>query len=274
MNPFVFACITPHGSEIIEALSGHNPELMAKTRQSMEILGRDMEAAKPDAIVVLTPHGVRISEQFAITNCERMVGELEEEDGSRVEMERFVDRELAWSIYEEAALAGVRIGSINFAVSEGPYSCLPLDWGALVPLYFMPDVPVVVITTSYELEYEDHVRLGKHLAKAVQASGKRVGLIASCDWSHAHAADGPYGYHPAAAKLDAQVVELIRENKLEDMMALDEGFVEDAKPDGIWQALVLAGAIPQAARDVEFLSYEVPTYFGLMCAAYYNRSSK
>lgn len=50
MNPFVFACMTPHGSEIIEELSQQDPGLMGKTRASMEQLGREMAAAKPDAI--------------------------------------------------------------------------------------------------------------------------------------------------------------------------------------------------------------------------------
>jgi hypothetical protein len=31
MNPFVFACITPHGGEIIPALSGHDSARMGKT---------------------------------------------------------------------------------------------------------------------------------------------------------------------------------------------------------------------------------------------------
>ena len=81
MNPFVFACITPHGSEIIEERSLHNPQLMSITRASMEQLGRSMEEANPDTIIILTPHGVRIDGQFAIADCERMYGELEDNGG-------------------------------------------------------------------------------------------------------------------------------------------------------------------------------------------------
>ena len=51
------------------------------------------------------------------------------------------------------------------------------------------------------------------------------------------------------------------------MTEFDEDFIEAAKPDGIWQTLILAGAIPPAERKIELLSYEVPTYFGLICAA-------
>jgi hypothetical protein len=50
MNPFVFACITPHGGEIIPELVGSKPERMALTRKNMEKLGNLMSAAKPDGI--------------------------------------------------------------------------------------------------------------------------------------------------------------------------------------------------------------------------------
>jgi aromatic ring-opening dioxygenase LigB subunit len=267
MNPFVFACITPHGSEMIEELSSHNPRLMAKTRESMHKLGQAMAEAKPETIIVLTPHGIRLEGQFCVSDSERMYGELEEGHG-KVTMERNVDRGLARAIAQSAKEQGLPVGVANFATAQGPLSCLPLDWGVIVPLYFMPKVPIVVMTPSRSISLEEHVRFGQIIAEVVAQSGKRVGLIASCDWAHAHAEDGPYGYHEAAAKLDEQVVELIRTNRLEDMMNFTPDFIEDAKPDGIWQALILAGAIPKEDRRVEFLSYEVPTYFGLICAAY------
>lgn len=271
MNPFVFACITPHGSEIIEALSQPNVNLMKTTRTSMQRLGEWMTSADPDVIVVLTPHGLRIDGQFAVTDSERMLGEVADH-GASVTMERPVDRNLAKAIVAATQTTGIPVGAVNYATSAGPLSCLPLDWGAVVPLSFMPNVPIVAITPSRLMAYENHVRFGRVLAQVVRESGKRVGLIASCDWSHAHDETGPYGYHPAAAELDKEVVGFIQSNDLERMMDLDAQFVEDAKPDGIWQALMLAGAIDRADRHVEFLSYEVPTYFGLICAGYHQRA--
>ncbi|MBT2645069.1 hypothetical protein J7I80_22875 [Bacillus sp. ISL-41] len=50
------------------------------------------------------------------------------------------------------------------------------------------------------------------------------------------------------------------------MADFDEGFIEAAKPDGIWQTLILASAIPPEERHIEILSYEVLTYFRLICA--------
>ena len=267
MNPFVFAAIAPHGSEIVGALSGNDPALMARTRASLETLGRQMSAATPDTLIVLTPHGTRVEGQFAVANSERMRGSVEHQ-GSAVEMERAVDRQLAQSIAAAASEDGVPTALLNYATHEGPLSCLPLDWGAIIPLHFMPEVPVVVINPPRGTDFTPHLHFGAALSRAVAESGKRVGLIASCDWSHTHDAAGPYGYHGAASQLDAEVVRHLQSGDLEALASFGPQLIEDAKPDGVWQTLVLAGAIPAGARLPALLSYEVPTYFGLICVGF------
>ncbi|QOR66133.1 extradiol ring-cleavage dioxygenase [Cytobacillus suaedae] len=267
MNPFVFSCITPHGGEIIPELSKSISIRMEKTRTSMWKLGEQMAQANPDTIVVLTPHGTRIDGQFSISSCERMIGEVEE-NGELFKMERPVDKEIAISIVNEAKTLHLPVGGINFGTSEGPFSCLPLDWGTIVPLRFMPTVPIVVITPSRYISYKEHIQLGEAIRNVASKSTKKIGLIASCDWSHTHDKTGPYGYNPASIELDQRVVEIIKSNKLEELADFDSKFIEEAKPDGIWQTLILAGAIPINERQVTFLSYEAPTYFGLLCAGY------
>ncbi len=268
MNPFVFACIAPHGGEIIPELKGPDPKRMAVTRESMEKLGSYMTEAKPDCIVVLTPHGTRIKGMFSISDSEKMSGSWEENDGI-FEMEKHVERDLASRIAEEANKNGIASSTINYGTSSGPISCLPLDWGAIVPLRFMPDVPVVVITPPRELSFDTHLRFGCSLREAAAHYNKRVGLIASCDWSHTHDEKGPYGFDPAAKDLDEKAVKFIKANELEKLAEFEAGFIDAAKPDGIWQTLIMAGAIPPDERHIEFLSYESPTYFGLICAGYF-----
>jgi aromatic ring-opening dioxygenase LigB subunit len=268
MNPFVFTCIAPHGGEIIPELQGNIPERMRITRESLITLGKEMEKANPETIIVLTPHGTRINGQFSISDSEIMKGTVEENHSSFT-MEKIIDRELARNIAKVASNSGIPVGTINFATASGPFSCLPLDWGAIVPLRFMPDVPIVVITPSRELSYEKHIQFGISLRKAVKESTKRIGLIASCDWAHAHDENGPYGFDPAAKELDKEVVSLIKDNQLEKLAEFNDEFIDAAKPDGIWQTLILAGAILPEERQVKFLSYEAPTYFGLICAAVY-----
>ncbi|GEO27876.1 extradiol dioxygenase [Alicyclobacillus acidoterrestris] len=280
-HPFVFACVTPHGLPILEELSGDEPDLMAKTRHSMQQLGSWMHEAAPDTLIVLTPHGLKIEGMFSVSTSSFMAGEMSEQTvammvgderpdkGVTLHFKRSVDRDLANAMVTGAKAQSIPVAAANFATTQGPFSTLPLDWGAMVPLYFMPNVPIVVITPSRSLSYDDHLAMGRIIAQQVRQSGKRVGLIASCDWSHAHDARGPYGFHENAKALDTQVIELFKTNALEKMTSFSDAFIHHAKPDGIWQTLMLAGAIPEASRKSTFLSYEVPTYFGMMCVAYH-----
>lgn len=265
MNPFIYACIAPHGGEVIPELAGKKPKRMLVTRESMYKMGKNMEHQNPDVIVLLTPHGTRINGQFSISGSERILGTVEENE-NQVSMERMVDRELAEKIGFEATKENSPTGIINYGTNSGPISCLPLDWGAIVPLWFMPNVPVVIITPPRDLPLEEYLRFGKILRNVVTNYPKRVALLASCDWSHTHDKDGPYGYHPAATKLDQTIVSLIKDNYLEDLSFITPKEIDDAKPDGIWQTLIVAGAIEREERQIKFLSYEVPTYFGLICA--------
>ncbi|WDL96209.1 extradiol ring-cleavage dioxygenase [Alicyclobacillus sp. ALC3] len=264
-NPFVFACITPHGGEVIPELAPDRVSLMATTRESMRALGQKMAEANPDVIIVVTPHGIRLDGFFAISDCERMTGEVDE-GGPSVTLERQVCRTLARGIVDAAQARDLPVAAVNYATAAGPLSCLPLDWGAIVPLWFMPKTEIVVLSPSRTLSMEQHIAFGAALADAVHGYEGRVGLIASCDWAHAHAQDGPYGFNEAARQLDDEVIARVESGQLEDLAYFDADFIEAAKPDGIWQALILAGAIPPEERQVKLLSYEVPTYFGLLCA--------
>ena len=55
----VFAAIAPHGGQVFD-----QPE--APTRKGMEELGRRFAAARPTAVIVLTPHGLHIDDHFAV----------------------------------------------------------------------------------------------------------------------------------------------------------------------------------------------------------------
>jgi AmmeMemoRadiSam system protein B len=128
---------------------------------------------------------------------------------------------------------------------------------------------LVVANPSRTIPRQLNVEFGKAIAEAATESGRRVGLIASCDWSHTHADAGHFRRHPAAKEVDARVVKAIQEDDLMSLIDLDEQQASDAAIDGLWQTLMLAGAQQVTPMRVEFLSYEVAEYFGMIVAAYH-----
>ena len=279
MAGLVFACIAPHGSEVIEELA-RDAAQMAATRRAMEELGRRAAEAQPETMVVITPHGVRVEGAVCVMTTERAVGVLEEKEWpGRVEVDMRVDTELGQRIADLAGGEhGVPVATAIYGASSGDGCFTPLDWGAVVPLWFLgarwPTPPAVVsITPSRAVSLKQLYEFGRAVARAAEESGRRVALVASADWGHAHNADGPYGFDPASAEYDRMIVETVREDKLESLLDADLDFADGAKVDGLWQAVMLAGALRDAPMRGELLSYEAPTYFGMLVAAYSPRGN-
>jgi aromatic ring-opening dioxygenase LigB subunit len=263
----VFAAIAPHGTLPEAPVPGAE-----KTHEALAELGRLFDATKPEATIVMTPHNIHVEGHFAVVLAGTLAGSLAEFDAPGVQLSTPVDVELAAEAVAALHDDGLPVVGASFGPNDPSAATAPLDWGALIPLWFMggrsePQVPVVVVSPARDLPLSDHVRAGQALARAAEASGKRVALIASADHGHAHDPEGPYGFDPAAADYDQCIVQFVQENRLGDVLELEPAFVDAAKADSWWQLAMLHGALGTAWTGM-FLSYEASTYFGMLCAAY------
>ena len=264
----VFASIAPHGGiAIAEWCTPEQRPLAAKTRSAMEELGRRFDAAKPEVTILFTPHHVHLEKHMAIVTSGAMHGVMEA--ASRVELKAKVDRDLMLAVQGAVADAGVPIIGVSYGGNDPATATMPMDWATQIPIHFMgrDRVPIVVLAPARDLSWDMHVTAGRAIASAAGASGKRVALIASCDHGHGHDAKGPYGFTPKSKEFDDQVVELVKRNRLSELRRFAPEFPTEAKADSFWQMLMLNGAIGDAWH-AEFLSYEAPTYFGMLCAAF------
>jgi aromatic ring-opening dioxygenase LigB subunit len=268
----VFAAIAPHGTLAVPDAPGADVPGSATTQAAMEELGRRFDGARPDATIVLTPHNVHIDGHFAVVLAGSVSGDLADWDAPSVRLECPVDLELARDVVVGIHDARLPVVGVSFGANDPGAATAPLDWGALIPLWVMggradPQVPVAIVSPARDRPFEEHVRAGAAIAAVAHASSKRVALIASADHGHAHDANGPYGFDPASKEYDDRVVEIVREDELGELLDLDASFVDAAKADSFWQMLMLHGALGDGWRG-ELLSYEAPTYFGMLCAAY------
>src|SRR3989442_3663256 len=76
------------------------------------------------------------------------------------------------------------------------------------------------------------------------------------------------GYTPKSKEFDEAVAELIGHGDGLRFSQLGSVFAREAKADSYWQMLMLEGALGHDRWTGELLSYEAPTYFGMLCAAY------
>jgi aromatic ring-opening dioxygenase LigB subunit len=273
MGTIVFGAVCPHGPiAVTETCTEDELALAAATRTAFEELGRRSAAAGVETVVVATPHNVHLQGSMAVVLAGTLEGAVAGTDGRTVGLACATDGELAGLVLESLHDAGVPTVGASYGGNRADESAMPMDWGTLIPLWHLggrsePPVPIVVISPARDLSPQAHVDAGRAVATAIARSDRRVAFVASADHGHRHSADGPYGYDGASAAYDATVTAIVAENRLADLLDVDPALVEEAAADSWWQLLMLHGAIGDAYAS-ELLSYEAPTYYGMLCAAF------
>lgn len=271
-NNIICGAIMPHGYSIIEEIAGHEKELFKPTRDAVTKLGKEIMANKPDTIIVLTPHGLRLKDYNAIYTCNYCRGSLSA-GGATINLEYECDIELAKKILKESEDANIPVVGCNFGALSGIASNIEMDWGTLIPLWYCTDdnykPKIVVINPTRDIALNQLIRLGKIINKASSASSKRVALIASADQGHCHDENGPYGYNSASIEYDELICDIVKRNSLVELLDIDSDLIQCAMPDSLWQMLILYGAIKDTSLKGKLLSYQAPTYFGMMVAGYF-----
>jgi len=270
--PLVYACIAPHGGETVPALAGKQLSLFSQTRKGMRALALKMKEARPDTVVVATPHNLRLLKHIGVVVSEYSSGKVSE-GKKEIRLRAACDVEFSRKVVEAAERLALPVVGANYGALEGPMSDLAMDWGTLIPLWFFLrgtglKSKVVIVTPSRGIPLKQNFDFGKAVAEVAEDEKKRVAFVASADQAHAHRKDGPYGFDPRAAEYDERVIEAVRRNRLASIMKMAPRFVEGAKPDSLWQMTVLAGALSVVPMKGEFVSYQVPTYYGMLCASF------
>jgi aromatic ring-opening dioxygenase LigB subunit len=264
----IYACIAPHAGDLIpETVEDQN--IVRLTRKSMVEMGEHLQALNPEVIVITNPHGFRVQNAMSISIAERAVADW----SSDVKLEFEMDSSLANKIADQAEEMNVPVVRYIYGASGGPECFIPLDWGAVVPLYFLghrftPKPKLVHLSPMRLLPFTTHYEFGRAIGRVIRQSDARVAFIASADQGHAHDANGPYGFDPASARYDAWMQDVIRSNRLENLLSADPQLVEEGKPDSLWPTLILAGVLKENPMAARLLSYEVDVYFGIMCAEF------
>jgi len=271
----VYACIAPHGGETIKRIT---PKLaqysFRETEQGLRALASHVHRSRPDTIVIATPHNLRLWRQVCVVTSQNSSGKLTGENGKTIGLRVKCDLEFAHQLLMNASNRGLPVVGANYGSTEGETSDMPMDWGTIVPLWFILNKEdrqpkVSIVTPSREIPLSQNAMFGRIIAEIMeQDTSKKFVFVASADQAHAHKKSGPYGFNRAAAQYDKIILKAIEENNLNLILHLKSKFVEDAKPDSPWQMAILAGITDRVKMKSQLFSYQVPTYYGMICAGY------
>lgn len=247
--------IIPHGDEIIER---KNPEA-----EKMNALITALAAQETaETMVVLSPHGIRISDSVGVINTSYLHGDLVI-GGHRIRRNFSVDRILADKI--SASVPGFT-RSVSFITSSGPKSVFPLDFGSLIPVSFFGPESMVAIGQPRISNRERLWEFGRTLYSIVESHSNTVSVIFSADQAHTHSREGPYGFSELATEYEGKVKRAIETNSFDTLMKIPQSMIDSAKPDSFWNMIILGGFIQESKLRMHLDFGYVEHYFGMILA--------
>jgi aromatic ring-opening dioxygenase LigB subunit len=271
----VYACIAPHGGEIIPELASKSGlHKFEETRVAMRVLARRISEARPQTVIIASPHNLRLLSKIAVVISENSSGTLKGSSNRSVNVRARCDVDFGKIVVRQSEKAGLPVVGANYGTAAGSSSDMQMDWGTLVPLWFVLKEQklksrILIVAPSREISLRRNFDFGRLLGRLMKRDKKRnFVFIASADQAHAHSRSGPYGFSPAASKYDDFVINAIRDNNLNRILQLRARFIEDAKPDSPWQMVILAGINEVVPLRSQLLSYQAPSYYGMACAGF------
>lgn len=267
----------PHGMQIIPGMEDPYNTDFQNLHDKMTEIQINMEKEKSEYIVLITPHGLNLEDQFLTYDHNSFNGNYYkiEEDVSVV-YGQFVttkswlgDEEFSNRFREYLNKNNIEVKGLTQGYADYP---LALAWGETVPLYYLPKTnksKIIILgipRSRHEKIFEIQKtlsELGSLLVEFCHSEEKTVSIIFSGDLSHTHIESGPYGFHPSSKTFDNLVQEWSKQPNRETFSK-----ILDLQPTAL--ACGMAGiSMLQGIADKHQLMnnasfYDLPTYFGMI----------
>jgi AmmeMemoRadiSam system protein B len=247
----VFAAITPHPPMLIPAIGKDQLQALGETKAAMEQLEQDLYLAKPQVIIIISPHGSLFPDAFAINAHTHVATHFEQFGDLATKKEWRGAPELAARVSAAAKRAEIPV-----QLTSQP----ALDHGASVPLWYLtshlPEVKVLPIGYS-SLPADAHIRYGEIIKEIIMDDDRRIAVIASGDLSHVDEKS-------AAASIDAELLNLLEVRNTAGIVQIDGERVAAAHECGYRSILILLGMLKNMSYTFRTHSYEAPFGVGYL----------
>ena len=253
----VFAAITPHSPILIPSIGKENTAKLEETIKSFEKLEEDLLRAKPDTILIISPHGKIQDSAFTMNLNTEFEANLEEFGDFSNKTTFTGDYGLAYKIREKLE-------------TKAPLQLMSeknLDYGSLVPLSLLtkniPKIKIIPLTYS-GLSLQEHFYFGELLKEELLSNNEKIAIIASGDLSHSLDKNSPAPYSSKGKKFDTKLIEYLKENDTRSILRMKENLITESNQCGLKSILILLGILSKIKHTPKMLSYEHPFGVGYM----------
>ncbi len=254
----VFSAIVPHSPLLISTLGKEHRDKLANTLKAYDELEQALYAARPDTLVIISPHAQMYSDAFSGNLHDTFEGVLKEFGDHGTQVKAKADFLLLDHIHR-----GMREQQIPFTLTSQP----ELDYGFTIPLLLLtrnlPNWKLVPLAPSL-LAPQAHYECGRQLGQILQQENGRIALIASADLSHHTNTQSPHGETPEGVLFNKTVRSAIVTRHPAELLGMEADLCKKADQCGYQPIVMLMGALEDINGNMRELCYEAPFGVGYM----------
>ncbi len=258
----VFSAIVPHSPLLIPSIGKEQTTKLADTLKAYTELEHVLYSAKPETILVISPHAHMYPDAFSGNMHDPLDGVLKEFGDHSTNLHISVDFLLLDHIQRT-----MRKEQIPFVLT----SQQELDYGLTIPLLLLtrqlPPWKLIPIAPSL-LGPQAHYEFGRQLARVLQREDRRVAVIASADLSHHANAQSPHGASEAGITFDKTIRSAVATRHHAELLGLDAHVRDQADQCGYQPILTLMGVLEDLSGNMRELCYEAPFGVGYLTALF------
>lgn len=255
----VFSAVVPHPPILVPSIGQENLTQIAKTKEALSSLEKDLYAAKPDILIIISPHGHIDHDHFTINLS----------DNFEINFEAFGDFSTKLKVGGDMALMTIDRERLADKSPVNIISEINLDHGIGLPFYCLgqnlPNIKIIPIYFSL-LDNQAHLEFGKNLKEIILNTDKRIAIIASGDLSHCLTENAPAKFNPAGKEFDDKLIELLSKSDSQSIVNLDKKLIASAAECGLRSIIILLGVLNNIDYKTKILNYEAPFGVGYLVA--------
>ena len=127
----------PHPPIVIPDIGKGEEKKIESTSLACNKIGKEIADLKPETIVIITPHATMFSDAIAISDEERISGDLSQFRCTNIKMEIQIDKEFNIKLGTACHLEGIPSVLVTTDLLKRYNVDYELDHGTIVPLYFI-----------------------------------------------------------------------------------------------------------------------------------------
>ena len=251
----VFVGVAPHPPLLIPTIGKQHINELKSTIEAFRILEQELYAAKPDSLIILSPHGPVSKDVFQINLSNEYIGTLKEFGDYSTKLKIKCDIPTIQMLRS----CGEITHENNMQVALT--SIKDVDYGVTVPFYYLlkhlKSLPAIIIYPSLQ-NYREHYQFGVFLKEKLNIINKRFAIIASADLSHKCSKKSPGGLSEEAVAFDKLLIEDIIKHNINKIITRDKKNAQDIGECALEVIMIMLGILHHTSYRAELLSHEYP----------------